>query len=454
MKSNPIFQSFLLFVLSFFTCAHLSAQDWSLSGNAGTVAGTHFVGTTDNQDLLLKRFGVVSGQVRLSANGQTSTSLGVASLPSGGTASNTAIGGYCLFSNTTGTGNAAWGEFTLAYNTTGDYNTASGYAAMQYSTRGGYNVATGYAAMQMNTTGSYNTASGQNALRANTTGSGNVAVGQNALQSNSTGGYNSATGCLALFSNTTGTGNTAVGHKAGMTTQAGGNNTAPSYGTYLGYDTKTKADGSYNETVVGYGAVGNGSNTVTIGNASVTDNYFTGNVRAGAFVKPGGTAGQFLKADGSVDATAYQPLIPNPVSGTGAGGYLSKWAAGNGLAQSILYEDNGNLGVGTTSPQYKLDVKGQIRATEVLVHSVDQFADFVFDKGYRLPSLDEVDGFIRDNGHLPGIPSAQEVKDNGLNLLEMQVKLLQKVEELTLYSIRQQEEIKALKDELHRMKDK
>lgn len=112
----------------------------------------------------------------------------------------------------------------------------------------------------------------------------------------------------------------------------------------------------------------------------------------------------------------------------------------------------GNVGIGTSNPQYKLDVKGQIRATEVLVQSVDQFADFVFDKGYRLPSLHEVNTFIQDNGHLPGIPSAQEVKENGMSLVEMQVKLLQKVEELTLYSIKQQEEIKALKDELDKLK--
>ena len=120
----------------------------------------------------------------------------------------------------------------------------------------------------------------------------------------------------------------------------------------------------------------------------------------------------------------------------------------------LMIQANGNVGIGTTNPQYKLDVKGQIRATEVLVQGVDQFADFVFDKDYRLPSLHEVNTFIQDNGHLPGIPSAQEVKDKGMSLVEMQVKLLQKVEELTLYSIRQQEEIKALKDELNTLKKK
>jgi hypothetical protein len=63
------------------------------------------------------------------------------------------------------------------------------------------------------------------------------------------------------------------------------------------------------------------------------------------------------------------------------------------------------------------------------------WADFVFKKSYSLPTLESVEQFISDNGHLPGIPSEQEVKENGVSLNDMQVKLLQKVEELTLYVI-------------------
>lgn len=114
--------------------------------------------------------------------------------------------------------------------------------------------------------------------------------------------------------------------------------------------------------------------------------------------------------------------------------------------------NTGKVGIGTTSPQYDLDVKGQIRATEVLIQSVDNFADYVFDKDYRLPELHEVKTYIDNNGHLPEIPSAKEAKENGVSLVDMQVKLLKKVEELTLYTIQQQEEIKALKDEVDRLK--
>lgn len=101
----------------------------------------------------------------------------------------------------------------------------------------------------------------------------------------------------------------------------------------------------------------------------------------------------------------------------------------------------GNVGIGAVAPQYKLDVAGTIRAAEVKIVSINQFADFVFDKNYELPALKEVNNFIQKNGHLPNIPSAKEVKENGINLVEMQVKLLQKVEELTLYALDQQKHI-------------
>ncbi|MGC3977575.1 MAG: hypothetical protein QM751_04675 [Paludibacteraceae bacterium] len=108
---------------------------------------------------------------------------------------------------------------------------------------------------------------------------------------------------------------------------------------------------------------------------------------------------------------------------------------------TCFFNNPGNIGIGTTNPQNKLDVKGTIRATEVKVESVDKFADFVFDKDYALPTLNEVHAYIQDKGHLPNIPSAKEVKENGMSLVEMNVKLLQKVEELTLYAIEQQKRI-------------
>ena len=100
----------------------------------------------------------------------------------------------------------------------------------------------------------------------------------------------------------------------------------------------------------------------------------------------------------------------------------------------------GNVGIGTDNPQNKLDVNGTIRATEVKVEA--GWADFVFDKDYKLPTLQEVENHINEHNHLPDIPSEAEVKENGVSLGEMQAKLLQKIEELTLYVIKQDKTIK------------
>lgn len=82
------------------------------------------------------------------------------------------------------------------------------------------------------------------------------------------------------------------------------------------------------------------------------------------------------------------------------------------------------------------------------------WADFVFADDYQLPSLGDVETCIKTQGHLPGIPTEAEVKKNGTNLGEMNVKLLQKIEELTLYMIQQSKEINRLSKEIDCLKNK
>ncbi len=114
----------------------------------------------------------------------------------------------------------------------------------------------------------------------------------------------------------------------------------------------------------------------------------------------------------------------------------------------MIIEENGNVGIGTIDTKgFKLGVKGKIAAEEVKVASHSNWPDFVFDKEYALPTLKEVESHIKEKGHLKDIPSAKEVAENGMFLGEMNAKLLQKIEELTLYTIAQEKEINTLKEQ-------
>lgn len=130
--------------------------------------------------------------------------------------------------------------------------------------------------------------------------------------------------------------------------------------------------------------------------------------------------------------------------------------------------NDGLVSIGTPirQPGYRLAVNGKIRAKEIKVET--NWSDFVFEENYNLPSLQEVEKHIQEKGHLKDIPSAKEVGENGIYLGEMNAKLLQKIEELTLYTIDQQKMIhklntqnesqfkmiKDLKEELDQLKER
>lgn len=112
---------------------------------------------------------------------------------------------------------------------------------------------------------------------------------------------------------------------------------------------------------------------------------------------------------------------------------------------------NGSLGIGTTTTGvHKLAVEGSIASREVKVMATG-WADFVFKKDYDLPTLQEVEKQIVEKGHLENIPNEEEVLKNGINLGEMNAKLLQKIEELTLYVIEQNKQIIDLKQRLNKV---
>ncbi len=119
----------------------------------------------------------------------------------------------------------------------------------------------------------------------------------------------------------------------------------------------------------------------------------------------------------------------------------------NPTGNVIIANGGGKVGIGTNNPTHKLSVNGTIRAKEIRVNT--DWADFVFEKEYKLRPLAEVEKYILEHKHLPEIPSAKEIEgtEGGLNVGEMSKLFMQKIEELTLYMIEAQKQIDTLKKE-------
>jgi len=117
----------------------------------------------------------------------------------------------------------------------------------------------------------------------------------------------------------------------------------------------------------------------------------------------------------------------------------------------VIHYTTGNVGIGTTNPDALLTVAGEAHMRKVKI-MVDAGADFVFQNGYKPPSLEEINAFVKVNEHLPGIASEQEMLEEGVDVGEFNIQLLQKIEEMTLYMIDFQEQMKQLKEENEQLK--
>ncbi|GAB4025087.1 hypothetical protein [Spirosoma gilvum] len=380
--------------------------------------------------------------------------------------SNVFTGYQAGFSNTSGKFNVFTGLGAGYNNTTGTQSVAVGYQA---GVGGGSGVVVvGYQAGKFNT-GSNNVFIGSQSGYSNTSGGGNTFIGYYAGYYN-TAVNNTFIGLSAGVNNTIGNGNTFVGSSVGFSNSTGGSNTflgssagssslTGSYNTFLGALAGINSQTGNNNTFLGYSAgvyVTTGSNNIIIGpnsGTAITD----------------GNDNVLMGYNSQADEGIFNGI---------AIGSNSRVAASN----SLILGNEVNVGIGTSNPQRKLEVvadeAGQsgLRLTQLTnqnkaIHSTDQFltvnekgdvvkaryqlrinslsewSDNVFASSYQLSSLPSVAAFINQHGHLPGIPSAEQVVKEGIDLVKMNATLLEKIEELTLYSIQLEKTNQTLQQE-------
>lgn len=162
-----------------------------------------------------------------------------------------------------------------------------------------------------------------------------------------------------------------------------------------------------------------------------------------------------LRKDGYFSGDATGPTLEFYAVRQGSGYYAPLLFKSNGdiILAGAQNATNGNVGIGTNDTKgYKLAVNGDAIFTRIKVKAYTAWPDFVFAPDYDLPALSDVDAFIKQHKHLPDMPSEKEVKEQGQDLGEMNRKLLQKVEELTLYILKQDEQLKRHEQEILKLK--
>jgi hypothetical protein len=363
----------------------------------------------------------------------------------------------------TNAGNGGTGNTSIGYSAgdiiTGVDNIFIGYVSGRQATSATRNTAIGNYTAESQISGTDNVFLGYLAGR-QSTASNNTFLGASSGYLTAAGANNTFLGFKSGYSNTTGSGNVFLGANAGYS-ETGSNklyidnsNTA----TPLIYgDFGTNQLGINTLPATGYALTVNGSVNLTAGSG-----FFINGVPVSGDLSFWGKSGssvynlndnigigktnptQKLDVNGIVNASAFY-VNGVPFEG-GLGG--SQWTTGT---NSIYY--NSNVGIGTANPDAPLTVNGRIHAKEVVV-DVNVAPDYVFEKDYTLRPIEEVKAYIDSNKHLPEVPAAKVMEANGVQLAEMSMLLLKKVEELTLYIIQQDESIKEQNESIKKLESK
>jgi hypothetical protein len=212
---------------------------------------------------------------------------------------------------------------------------------------------------------------------------------------------------------------------------------------------------------LGSGNIGIGTNAPSarlhvVGNQTLAGNLsFTAGTQSIQFANPGASPNAMMYMFASGTANTARMVIAHSTAYPTWGLQYSDNGdqfdfLGGGASRMAINLSNGNVGIGVPSPAYKLEVCGTIRAKEVRVET--GWCDYVFEKDYKLRSIDELEKFISDNKHLPGIAPASEVEKEGLKVAEMNKAMMEKIEELTLYVIQLSKDNKKLQEEIDALK--
>lgn len=411
---------------------------------------------------------------------------------------------------TTGTMNSFFGGSSGLVNTTGGSNSFFGASSGLSNTIGSTNSFFGAAAGFSNTSGSQNSFFGGGAGRNNTTGHSNAFFGERSGYENQTGNFNSFFGKMSGAFNSTGADNSFFGNVAGVlnTTgsynsffgkEAGAANSVETYNTFVGYfaNLAPGADPAtnpvVNATAIGARAYVARSNSLVLGgvngfNGATTETFVgigthspdrqlvvEGSQALGKFRRYNENgpdfAPAFLFERGRGTNTAPLNILPGDylgkvqfrgrVSGNmpeyGALVFIASDTSQNGrfsfvdrdlMTERMVILNTGNVGIGTTAPTALLDVAGNLRVRGTIFYGAPlSIPDYVFEPDYRLMPLSELEQYVKTEKHLPNIPGAAEVQENGVNQGDFQMRLLEKIEELTLYTVQQAQIIERQRDE-------